>query len=134
MSFLSFNITYCALSALGAGISRANALKWEGQVAPMLCLLPGQSSAARWAGGRGAGTGSRPRSSIPVSVPAGTRALPAAAQVSEAAMRRRDAEPAGRAFRPVHTSPEPPPTRGQAEAGARGRARLRGRRGRVSLQ
>uniref|UniRef100_A0ABK0LEZ2 MARVEL domain containing 2 n=1 Tax=Rattus norvegicus TaxID=10116 RepID=A0ABK0LEZ2_RAT len=49
-------------------------------------------------------------------------------------MRRRDAEPAGRAFRPVHTSPEPPPTRGQAEAGARGRARLRGRRGRVSLQ
>lgn len=46
----------------------------------------------------------------------------------------RDAEPAGWAFRPGHTSPEPPPTRGQAEAGACGRARRApGRQGRVSL-
>lgn len=75
----------------------------------------------------------RPKSQIPVSVPAGAPALPAAAQVSGAAVRRRDAEPAGWVFRPGHTSPEPPPPAARLKrehAGAPGS----GRRGRVSLQ
>lgn len=91
-----------------------------GRVGSTSAVLAARPAAARWPGGRGAVVRPRPRSPIPVSVPGAARALPAAAQVSWAAMRRRDTEPAGWAFRPVHSSPEPPPTRGQAGAGARG--------------
>lgn len=114
--FLSFNIACRALSALGPSASRANALKWEGAgSACAACFpagairdgglgpwLPAASEAAEVTGtaGRGAVARPRPRSLVPVSVPGASRALPVAAQVSGAGMRRGDAEPAGKACRP----------------------------------
>lgn len=51
--FLSFNIPYRALSALGPGINGANALKWEGAGSTYAVLaswpeLGGQAGGALW--------------------------------------------------------------------------------------